>query len=103
MTNSQEFIAKAAQLEVDIQQLTKEGSQNKKALGEASGIRAKEQEEFRNDEKDMIASISSLSRAVDTLSTQHSAALNQQHMKQISQMMNHHMKRFPQLMTQAIR
>merc|ERR1719359_1081471 len=50
----------------------------------------------------MIASISSLSRAVDTLSTQHSAALNQQYMKQISQMMNHHMKRFPQLMNQAV-
>merc|ERR1719316_1259995 len=102
MTNSQEYIAKAAQLEVDIGQQKKEVAQNKKALGEASGIRAKEQEEFRNDEKDMIASISSLSRAVDTLSTQHSAALNQQYMKQISQMMNHHMKRFPQLMSQAI-
>lgn len=102
MTNSQEFIAKAAQLEVDIQQLTKEVSQNKKGLGEATGIRAKEQEEFRNDEKDMIGSISSLSRAVNTLSTQHSAALNQQYMKQISQMMNKHMKRFPQLVKQAV-
>jgi uncharacterized protein YifN (PemK superfamily) len=102
MTSSQEFIAKAAQLEVDIAQQKKEVAQNKKALDEATGIRANEQEEFRNDEKDMISSISSLSRAVGTLSTQHSAALNQQYMKQISQMMNKHMKRFPQLMKQAI-
>lgn len=102
MTNSQEFIAKAAQLEVDIAQQKKEVAQNTKALGEATGIRAKELEEFRNDEKDMISSISSLSRAVETLGSQHSAALNQQYMKQISQMMNHHMKRFPQLMKQAI-
>jgi hypothetical protein len=102
MTSSQECIAKAAQLEVDIQQLTKEVAQNKKALDEASGIRAKEQKEFRNDEKDMIGSISSLSRAVDTLGKQHSAALNQQYMEHISQMMNQHMKRFPQLMKQAV-
>merc|ERR1719181_1263631 len=47
--------AKAAQCEVDIKQLTKDIAANKKAIEEATGIREKEEAEYRTNEKDMIS------------------------------------------------
>jgi chromosome segregation ATPase len=60
--------AKVAQLDVEIKQLTKEAKANTEALEEATGIRAKEQEEYRTNEKDMISSLASLKNAIGVMS-----------------------------------
>merc|ERR1719463_382717 len=65
------YAAKAAQLDVDIKQLKKEVAAASAALEEATEIRAKEQEEFRADEKETVASLTNLKRAVDTIGKLH--------------------------------
>merc|ERR1719161_155016 len=63
-----EAAAKAASLEVEIKQLTKDSAAATKALEEATGIRAKEQDEYRTNEKDMIANLASLKSAIGVMS-----------------------------------
>merc|ERR1719335_2041731 len=63
-----EAAAKAAAAEVEIKQFTKEIAANTKALEEATGIRAKEQDEYRTNEKDMISSLASLKSAIGVMS-----------------------------------
>merc|ERR1719160_1216223 len=89
-----EAAAKAAQLDVDIKQLTKEIDANTKALEEATGIRAKEQEEYRTNEKDMISSLASLKNAIGVMSKVQggAAALPQESLVQIQDVLKHHMK-----------
>jgi len=72
-----ELAAKGAQLQVEIEQLTKEIKHNEEALAEAAEIRAKEQGEFRTEEKDAVGSISGLGNAVHALSKPNAAAMLQ--------------------------
>merc|ERR1719160_2452795 len=89
-----EAAAKAAQLEVDIKQLTKESAANTKALEEATGIRAKEQEEYRTSEKDMISSLASLKSAIGVMSkVQGDAALPQESLMEVQSVLRHHMEK----------
>jgi len=86
--------AKVAQLDVEIKQLTKEAKANTEALEEATGIRAKEQEEYRTNEKDMISSLASLKNAIGVMSkVQGGAALPQESLVQLQNVLNHHMKK----------
>jgi len=98
-----ETAAKAAQLEVDIKQLGKEISQKTSALQEATEIRAKEQEEFRSDEKDMIQSISSLKNAVGVMSkVNKGASLSQTAVAQIQDVLRKHMKQHRVLLQESL-
>merc|ERR1719487_2506530 len=63
----EEYTAKDKQLTTDIGATKAALAKNKKALDEASAVRAKELAEFNANEKDMIASIGSLKGAVVTL------------------------------------
>jgi len=83
-----ELAAKSAQLKVEIEQLTKEIGNNQKGLAESTELRAKELSEFREEEKDGIATISGLRNAVGALSKPH-AALTQAVMLQLQQVMTH--------------
>jgi len=84
---------KIAQCEVDIKQLTKEIGANTKALEEATGIRAKEQDEYRTSEKDMISSLASLKNAIGVMSkVQGGASLSQESLAQVQAVLSKHMR-----------
>jgi hypothetical protein len=72
-----EAAAKTAQLTVEIEGLTKEVAQGNKALDEATSLRSKENEDFKNREKELVSNIASGKRAVDAIAKVHSAALLQ--------------------------
>jgi len=99
-----ELAAKAAQLEVDIKQLGKDIKQKTGALGEATGIREKEHDEFLTNEKDMVGSIASLKSAVGVMSkvAASGAALNQVQEKQIQGLLKHHMEHHRVLLQEAL-
>merc|ERR1719248_265980 len=75
-----EYAAKATAAEVTIKQLQKEVAQNTEALSKATEVRAKEQEEFRTGEKDLIQSTASLKNAVQMMSK---VQLNQESLLQV--------------------
>jgi len=86
-----EAAAKASSLEVDIKQLKKEIGENTKALEEATGIRAKEQEEYRASETDMVANLASLKSAIGVMSkVQGGAALPQESLAQVQAIIEKH-------------
>lgn len=86
-----EAAAKASSLEVDIKQLKKEIGENTKALEEATGIRAKEQEEYRATETDMVANLASLKSAIGVMSkVQGGAALPQESLAQVQAIIEKH-------------
>merc|ERR1719161_1515131 len=87
-----EAAAKASSLEVEIKQLTKEIGANTKALEEATGIRAKEQDEYRTNEKDMISSLASLKSAIGVMSkvAASGAALSQESLAQVQAVLAKH-------------
>jgi hypothetical protein len=92
-----EAAAKAAQCEVDIKQLNKEIKANTAALEEATGIREKEEDEYRTSEKDMISSLASLKSAIGVMSKvqlnqQGVAALPQESLAQVQAILDKHMK-----------
>jgi len=94
-----EYAAKAAQLDVDIKHLKKEVAQNSATLEEATEIRAKEQDEFRSTEKDMIQSISSLKNAVGVMSkVNKGAALSQESLAQVRAVLSKHMVKHEELL-----
>jgi hypothetical protein len=67
----EEYAAKADQLRSDIEGLNADVTEKTTALQEATGIRDKELAEFNAEEKDMIASITSLKSAVTVMSKAH--------------------------------
>merc|ERR1719161_1378788 len=86
-----EAAAKVAQLDVEIKQLNKETAANTKALEEATEIRAKEQGEYRTNEKDMISSLASLKNAIGVMSkVQGGAALPQESLMEVQSVLSHH-------------
>merc|ERR550514_1045099 len=88
-----ESAAKATEAEVTIKQLQKEVAQNTDALEKATEVRAKEQEEFRTSEKDVIQSIASLKNAVQMMSKTNSASFSQESLLQVQSVIRHHMQR----------
>jgi len=70
----EEYSAKADQLRSDIEGLKEDITEKDNALQEATGIRDKELAEFNAEEKDMIASITSLKGAVTVMSKAHGEA-----------------------------
>jgi hypothetical protein len=100
-----EFAAKAAQLEVEIKQLKKEVAENTKGLNEAVEVRAKEQEEFRTNQKDMISSAASLKNAVRVMSkvqfTQ-KGARTQESFLEVQNIIRRHMERHEQIMGEKL-
>merc|ERR1719161_2778243 len=87
-----EAAAKASSLEVEIKQLNKEIGANTKALEEATGIRAKEQDEYRTNEKDMISSLASLKSAIGVMSkvAASGASLSQESLAQVQAVLAKH-------------
>jgi len=68
------FTSKSAQLNTQIEHLTKEVSKNGVALDQATALRTKQLAEFNGEEKDMIQSISALKSAVVVLGKQNAAS-----------------------------
>jgi len=83
-----EHAAKAVEAEVTIKQLQKEVAANSEALDKATEVRAKEQDEFRNGEKDLIQSVASLKNAVQMMSK---TAFSQESLLQVQSIIKRHM------------
>lgn len=94
--------AKAVQLEVEIKQLTKEVKENTESLDKAIEVRAKEQEEFRTSQKDMIASSASLKNAVQVMSKVQKGALTQESFIEVQNVLRHHMERHQEIMGEKL-
>jgi hypothetical protein len=90
-----EYAAKAVEAEVTIKQLEKEVAQNTEALSKATEVRAKEQEEFRTGEKDLIGSIASLKNAVQMMSK---VQLNQESLLQVKSLIRQHMEKHSEIL-----
>merc|ERR1719428_201786 len=88
-----EYAAKAMEAEVTIKQLQKEVAQNSEALDKAIEVRAKEQEEFRTGEKDLIQSVASLKNAIQMMSKVSSAAFSQESLLQVKSVIQKHMEK----------
>merc|ERR1719399_1648743 len=88
-----ELSATSKQLTTDIAGLEVTIAKGEKALDEASTVRAKELAEFNKEDKDAIVAVKGLHSAVETLSKHNSgAALNQEAMLQVKQVLSHHVK-----------
>merc|ERR550537_1397002 len=85
-----EYAAKAVEAEVTIKQLEKEVAENTEALSKATEVRAKEQEEFRTGEKDLIQSTASLKNAVQMMSK---VNLNQESLLQVQSIIRNHIQK----------
>merc|ERR1719191_9376 len=94
-----EYAAKATEAEVTIKQLQKEVAQNSEALNKATEVRAKEQEEFRTQEKDLIQSIASLKNAVQMMSK---VQLNQESLIQVKSLIRHHMEKHGDIVQEGL-
>lgn len=97
-----EYAAKATAAEVTIKQLQKEVAQNTEALSKATEVRAKEQEEFRTGEKDLIQSTASLKNAVQMMSKVNSASFSQASLLQVQNIIRHHMEKHGDIVAQAL-
>merc|ERR1719171_1659895 len=97
-----EYAAKAATLEVDIAHLKKQVKENGEALAKATEVRAKEQEEFRTTEKDMIQSAASLKNAVQVMSKVHKDALPQESLLQVQDTLRHHFEQHSSMFPESL-
>merc|ERR1719162_992546 len=73
----EELTARSGKLGVEIKNLEKEVAKNQAALDKAQEIRAKQQGEFNDEEKDLLGSISALKGALTVLQKHNGAALIQ--------------------------
>lgn len=94
-----EYAAKAVEAEVTIKQLTKEVAANTEALEKATEVRAKEQDEFRTGEKDLVQSIASLKNAVQMMSK---VQLNQESLLQVKSLIRHHMEKHGDILQEGL-
>merc|ERR1719359_1075139 len=94
-----ELAAKATQLEVEIGYLTKEVKENTEGLDKAIEVRAKEQEDFRTNQKDMITSAASLKNAVRVMGK---VQLTQESFIEVQNILRHHMERHEQIMGEKL-
>jgi len=90
-SNIEEYIAKSAQLTVDVASIKKANEENEDALENAASIRAKELAEFNNDEKNAIVQITGLKNAVIALSKAHGSSLSQTSLLELKSTLNHHL------------
>jgi len=74
--------AKSTKLEVEMEGLNKEVGENEEALATATTVREKELNEFRDEERSAVESISGLKNAVSALNKHH--ALNQEVLLQVN-------------------
>jgi len=94
-----EYAAKAMEAEVTIKQLEKEVAENSEALSKAIEVRAKEQDEFRTGEKDLIQSIASLKNAIQMMSK---VQLSQESLLQVKNIIRNHMQKHGDIMAGAL-
>jgi hypothetical protein len=94
-----EYAAKAVEAEVTIKQLTKEVAANSEGLDKATGVRAKEQDEFRTGEKDLVQSIASLKNAVAMMSK---VQFNQESLLQVKSLIKHHMEKHGDILQEGL-
>lgn len=88
----EEYAAKSDQLKSDIEGLKADVAEKTGALEQATSIRDKELAEFNAEEKDMIASITSLKGAVITLSKAHGESA----LLQVKELLKHQSKKYHQ-------
>merc|ERR1719355_316822 len=100
----EESAAKESQCTTDVANLKSEIAKETAALEQATALRAKESAEFNTDEKDAIASITSLKGAVTTLSKHHegSALLQRQALMQVTTMLRRQLKSQPRLLSGVV-
>jgi len=90
-SNIEEYLAKSAQLTVDVASIKKANAENEDALANAAAIRAKELAEFNNDEKNAIVQITGLKNAVITLSKAHGSAFTQTNLLELKTALKAHL------------
>jgi len=83
----EELTAKSASLTTDIADLKKQVAASTTSLEESTAIRAKEANEFQEFEKDNIVNTEQLKGAIMTLGKVHGAALDQQSLMQVKQLL----------------
>merc|ERR1719271_1995187 len=89
------YTAKGSQLETEIAKLEKEIAKETSALDQATEIRENESAEFVAEEKEMTSTAATLGTAVKALSkAQGGAALPQESLIQIRQLLKHHAKKY---------
>jgi len=98
----QETAAKAAQNKADVEYLTKQIAEQKASLEEASGIRAKEQGEFRSQEKDMLQSVASLKNAVRVMGSVQLSQIPKASLAQVQELLREPMKKHSQFITASL-
>jgi len=81
----EELTASSTQLKAEIKTLEGEVAANQDALGKATALRMKAQEEFSQEEKDMLQSVSALKAAIVVLSKHHPSALLQSSQTKLNQ------------------
>eukprot|EP00746_Dinoflagellata_sp_MGD_P165511 gnl/MRDRNA2_/MRDRNA2_94826_c0_seq1.p1 gnl/MRDRNA2_/MRDRNA2_94826_c0~~gnl/MRDRNA2_/MRDRNA2_94826_c0_seq1.p1 ORF type:complete len:660 (-),score=243.94 gnl/MRDRNA2_/MRDRNA2_94826_c0_seq1:85-2064(-) len=91
--NIEEYLAKSAQLQVDVKAIAKANAENEDALADAAAIRAKELAEFNTDEKNAIVQITGLKNAVIALSKANGASLSQTSLLELKSTLKQHLGR----------
>jgi hypothetical protein len=87
----EELTAKSAQLKSDIAELEKQVAASTSSLATSTSLREKEAGEFQAFEVDHIQNMESLKGALMTLGKVHGAALDQQSLMQVKQILEKHM------------
>jgi len=90
-SNIEEYLAKSAQLKVDVEAIAKANAENEDALENAAAIRAKELAEFNEDEKNAIVQITGLKNAVIALSKAHGGSLSQTSLLELKTFLKSHL------------
>lgn len=98
----QESAAKSAQLKVEIEVLKKQVTKGKAALETATAIRAKERQDFKDREKELVQNSASLKNAVNVMSKVHQAALPQEALVQVRKFLQQHMKQSSSLLNKML-
>jgi len=86
----EELTAKSASLKADIEDLTKQVAASTESLDTSTAMREKEAAEFHAFEKDSIVNTESIKGAIQRLGKVHGAALDQQSLMQIKQLIKKH-------------
>jgi len=86
----EELTAKSASLKADIEDLTKQVASATASLDTSTSMREKEAAEFHAFEKDSIVNTESIKGAIQRLGKVHGAALDQQSLMQIKQILTKH-------------
>jgi len=101
----EELTAESTRLGQEIKTLEEEVKKNQAALGKATAMRMKAQEEFSGEEKDLLQSVQALKSAIVVLSKHHPSALLQSDKKssqakwnQVTTLLQHEMEKHGELL-----